>query len=332
MVTAVKNKLKKFVAIVLMVVIVMSAMAGCSTGKDGDGTVNILCSVFPVYDWVCEITTGAENVEVELLVDSGSDMHSYQATASDLVKIASCDIFVYVGGVSDGWVEDALKSAQNDKRTVLNLMELLPADRKICANVGHAGEHGHEASHKHENEDEYDEHIWLSVENARILCEKISEEISKVNPDNSDKYTANTNAYCNALEELDEEYKKVCDNEKNKTMVFGGRFPFTYLLNDYGLLHYAAFEGCSAESEASFDTVVFLAGKVDKLGAPAVLSVKGDSEALAKTIIENTKLKNQKIIALDSMQAVTRKDIDDGATYLKIMKANLDAIKIALDY
>ncbi|MBE7065715.1 MAG: zinc ABC transporter substrate-binding protein [Ruminococcaceae bacterium] len=328
MIKVLKDRVKKFTALAFMVVIFMSVATGCSTGKDNDGTINILCTIFPAYDWVREITAGASNVEVELLVDSGADMHSYQASASDLVKIASCDVFVYVGGVSDGWVEDALESAPNDKRTVLNLMELLPEERKICA----SSDHDHEDGYVHTEKDAYDEHLWLSINSAKILCEKISEEISKVDSVNSEKYTANTNAYCKALEELDEEYKKVCDNAQNKTLVFGGRFPFAYLLNDYGLKHYAAFDGCSAESEASFDTVVFLAGKVDELGAPAVLSVKDDSEALAKTIIENTKLKNQQIITLDSIQAVTRKDIDGGAAYLKIMKANLDAIKVALDY
>jgi len=328
MVAAVKSRFKKLVALAVTVVTVLSVFAGCSVPKKDGGTLNILCSVFPVYDWVREITAGASNVEVELLVESGADMHSYQATAADLVKIASCDIFVYVGGISDGWIEDALESVPSDKRTVLNLMELLPEDRKICT----SGDHDHEDGHVHTGKDAYDEHLWLSINNAEMLCENISGKLSEIDSTNSEKYAENTASYCEKLKKLDGEYETEIGDAPQKTLIFGGRFPFAYLLNDFDLKYYAAFEGCSAESEASFDTVIFLAGKIDELGVPNVMTVKGDSDSIAKTVVENTKSKNQKIIELDSMQSVTRKDIDNGATYFTIMQENLAAIKRALDY
>ena len=328
----IKSRLKKITSLVIAVITALSMIAGCDVQQKDDGVLNILCTVFPVYDWVCEITKGAENVEVELLVESGADMHSYQATASDLVKLASCDIFVYVGGISDVWVEDALESAPSENRTVLSLMALLPDDRKICADAGHAEEYGHEESHGHTEKEAYDEHLWLSINNAKILCENISGKLAEIDSVNSEKYAENTASYCEKLKKLDGEYKTAIGDASPKMLIFGGRFPFVYLLNDYGLLHYAAFEGCSAESEASFETVVFLAEKVDELGVPAVMTVKGDSDAIAKTVVENTKNKNQQILVIDSMQSVTRKDIEGGATYFDIMKSNLDAIKIALDY
>ncbi|MBQ8165022.1 MAG: zinc ABC transporter substrate-binding protein [Clostridia bacterium] len=328
MLKAMKNKLKKIVALVVVIVTVLSVFAGCGSQNEDDGVLNILCSFFPAYDWVREITAGAQNVKVELLVESGADMHSYQATAADLVKIASCDVFVYVGGVSDGWVEDALESAPSDHRTVLNFMALLPEDRKLCASEDELHEHDHE--HDHAEKDAYDEHLWLSLKNAEILCEKISGKLAEIDPANSEKYVANTSEYCEKLKTLDGEYEKTVAAAENNTLIFGGRFPFTYLLNDYGLEHYSAFGGCSAESEASFETIIFLAGKVDELGVSAVMSVKGDTDSIAKTVVENTKNKNQQIIELDSMQSVTKKDIDGGATYLKNMQENLTALEKAL--
>lgn len=332
MIKVLKDRFKKFIAVVLLISSIASLFSGCGTLKPDDGVLNILCTVFPVYDWVRQITKDADNIEVELLVDTGADLHSYQATAADIVKIASCDLFIYVGGASDGWVEEALKSAPAVDRSVLKLMDFMSDDSKICSNVGYADEHGHEESHVHSNDAEYDEHIWLSLFAADSLCDVIYEKIFEIDPMFRENCLLNAIEYREELRMLLAEYSGMFDDLPNNTLVFGGRFPFAYLLKDYDLLHYSAFEGCSAESEASFDTVVFLSRKIDELGVPYILTVKGDSNALAKTVIANTKDKTQQIIELDSMQSVTRKDIENGATYFDIMKANLDAIKIALDY
>lgn len=322
-----KCRFKKLVAVVLLITNVAMFFSGCGTRKDDDGILNILCTVFPVYDWVREITKGADNIEVELLVDSGVDMHSYQPAAADIVKIASCDLFIYVGGASESWVEDVLKSTSAVDRSVLRLMDCLTDDMKICTD-----KHNHSESHLHENTDKYDEHVWLSLINASVFCSDIYRKIVEIDPMSREQCLINKMDYTDALKELHFYYSDMFDKLPNETLVFGGRFPFAYLLDDFDIKHYAAFEGCSAESEASFETVVFLAGAIDDLGVSSVMTVKGDSDSIAKTIIQNTKTKNQQIIALDSMQSVTRKDIDGGATYFTIMQDNLDAIKVALDY
>ncbi|MBF1156992.1 MAG: zinc ABC transporter substrate-binding protein, partial [[Eubacterium] sulci] len=183
---------------------------------------------------------------------------------------------------------------------------------------------------KEEEEVEYDEHVWLSLKNAKIFTKKIADVLSEVDKDNAKTYQANYESYAKKLDALDKKYAEAVASAKNKTLVFGDRFPFRYLVNDYGLDYYAAFVGCSAESEASFETVTFLAKKVDELGLSDVLTIEGKNHKIAKTVIENTKEKNQKVLTLDSMQSTTAKDVKDGATYLGIMEKNLEVLKEAL--
>lgn len=321
--------MKKILALLLALWIPAAVLSGCAPQDDSAASnkLNIVTTIFPTYDWVREIL-GAETdrAEITMLLDSGVDLHSYQPTVDDIVKISDCDLFLYVGGESDGWVDDALKNAPNKERKVIRLLDVLGDSAKAEETV----EGMQEEEHDHEEEAEYDEHIWLSLKNAQVLVAAISEALQESDPARKDAYAANAAAYAEKLSALDGEYRAAVDSGKYKTLLFGDRFPFRYLADDYGLDYYAAFPGCSAETEASFETVSFLAGKMDALGLPCVLTIEGTQHKIAETIVQNTAQKNQQILTMDSMQAVTANDAASGVTYLSIMEKNLSVLKKAL--
>ena len=271
----------------------------------------------------------ADHAEVTMLLDNGVDLHSYQPTADDIIKISDCDLFIYVGGESDGWVEDALKEAANKDMQVINLLDVLGEQVKEEEVV--EGMEAEEEESEDEDEPEYDEHVWLSLKNAETLCNAITDALEEIDPANKDAYAANAASYLEKLAALDGEYQTVVDNAARKTVLFGDRFPFRYLVDDYGLSYYAAFVGCSAETEASFETISFLAGKVDELGLPCVLTIEGAQHKIAETIVQNSAAKNQSILTLDSMQSTTSADAANGTTYLSAMESNLDVLKQALN-
>ena len=324
--------MKKIIVYISIIVMAVNIFAGCAKkNSDEKDKLNIVTTIFPEYDWVREIMGDkADNAEITMLLDSGVDLHSYQPTADDIVKISECDLFIYVGGESDEWVEDILKSSSNKTMEVINLLDVLGNSAKVEETVeGMQGED--EESEESEEEPEYDEHVWLSIKNAEVLCKSISEALQKIDPDNKDEYAANGENYIAELAKLDSEYQTTADNAPIKTILFGDRFPFRYMVDDYGLKYYAAFVGCSAETEASFETVSFLANKVDELNLKTVLTIEGKEHKIAETIIRNTKTKNQNILTMNSMQSTTSTDVKNGATYLKIMADNLDVLKKALD-
>lgn len=328
--------MKKILALLLALWIPAAVLSGCAPQDDSAASnkLNIVTTIFPTYDWVREIL-GAETdrAEITMLLDSGVDLHSYQPTVDDIVKISDCDLFLYVGGESDGWVDDALKNAPNKDRKVIRLLDVLGDSAKAEETVEgmQEEEHDHEEEeHDHEEEAEYDEHIWLSLKNAQVLVTAISEALQETDPARKDTYAANAAAYAEKLSALDGEYRAAVDSGKYKTLLFGDRFPFRYLADDYGLDYYAAFPGCSAETEASFETVSFLAGKMDALGLPCVLTIEGTQHKIAETIVQNTAQKNQQILTMDSMQAVTANDAASGVSYLSIMEKNLSVLKKAL--
>ena len=324
--------MKKLISVLCVMVLAVSMLTGCGTDASKDnGKISIVTTIFPEYDWVREITKGNENVEITMLLDKGVDLHSFQPTADDIVKVSSCDMFIYVGGESDEWVEDALKEATNKDMIVINLLDVLGDSVKEEELVeGMEGEEEEEESEEEEGP-EYDEHVWLSLKNAEVLCQYISDELCKIDPDNKETYETNVKAYIAQLDTLDKEYEAAISNASVKTVLFGDRFPFRYLVDDYGLDYYAAFVGCSAESEASFETIKFLADKTDELGLNAILQIESADGKIAQTIKDTTKTKSQQILTMDSMQSVTAKDVSAGATYLGIMQENLSVLSQAIN-
>ena len=328
--------MKKTVSAILAVLIVVLMLAGCNQNTpDNNDTkkLSIVTTVFPVYDWVKNVL-GDADIDVEMLLDTGVDLHSFQPTADDIVKISSCDMFIYVGGESDEWVDGALSKKLNENMTVINLIDVLGENVKTEEIVeGMEAEHEEAESEEHDHAEglEYDEHIWLSLKNAAVLANAIKDAVIKLDSANEAKYTANAEAYINNLNALDAEYEKAVGEANVKTLVFGDRFPFRYMTDDYGLEYFAAFAGCSAESEASFETIAFLASKVDELGLKSVLAIEGTDHRIAETVVSTTKNKDAAVLSLNSMQSVTAADVENGATYLGIAKDNLEVLKQALN-
>ena len=331
--------MKKITAL-LALLMLGGALAGCGKQNDTNKTdkLSIVTTIFPEYDWVRTVLGDkADNAEVTMLLDNGIDLHSYQPTADDIVKISDCDLFLYVGGESDGWVDDALKNATNKNMKVINLLDVLGDSVKTEEVVEGMQETEHDHDHDHskevstfEDEEEKDEHVWLSLKNAEVFVNAISKSLQELDPDNRDTYAANAAAYIEKLSALDGEYQAAVDAATYKTVLFGDRFPFRYLVDDYGLSYYAAFVGCSAETEASFETVSFLAKKVDELKLPCVLTIEGAQHKIAETIVRNTAEKNQKVLTMDSLQSTSSKDVANGTTYLSVMEKNLSVLKEAL--
>lgn len=503
--------MKKYISILLAAVMAVGCLAGCGQKNSNeqadntdDGKLKVVTTIFPEYDWVKEIA-GDEisNIDLTMLLDNGVDLHSYQPTSEDILKISDCDLFVYVGGESDSWVDDALKNATNKDMQVINLLDVLKDSIKteesmpgMQAEEGHnhgyahfedsdvqdrtlsdwdgdwqsvypylqdgvldevmekkaesgektaeeykeyyengyktdvsqitidaenntmcfvkngvaskatyeykgyqiydyesgsrgvryffeatsgdadapkyvqfsdhgiapgkaehfhiyAGNDGFDAlSEEMENwptyypadmsgkeiaedmleheEKEYDEHVWLSLKNAQTLCKAIAEALETADPEHKDVYAANVDSYLEKLSSLDGQYQDAVANASQKTLLFGDRFPFRYMVDDYGLKYYAAFAGCSAESEASFETISFLAKKVDELGLKNIMTIENSDQKIAKTIRDNTKDKNQEILSLDSMQSTTSEDVKNGTTYRSVMESNLDVLKKAM--
>ena len=324
--------MKKFTALLLTFVLFLSLCPVSGLAEEA-GKIRVVTTIFPIYDWVREIAGDTGNTEITLLLDSGVDLHSFQPSAQDILKVATCDLFIYVGGESDEWAEDALAEAVNPDMVVISLVEALGENAKAEEIVEgmEAEEEEEEGEEGEEEEEEIDEHVWLSLRNAQVFTSAIADALAQKDPANADSYRANAEAYGAKLAALDAAYAEAVDSAAHKTLLFGDRFPFRYLTDDYGLTYYAAFAGCSAETEASFETVIFLAKKTDELQLPAVLTIEGKDHRIAETIIGSTADKNRKLLTLNSMQGTTANDIEQGATYLKIMEDNLAVLKEALN-
>ena len=327
--------MKKLLALVLSALVLTSLLVGCGSTESKKADVKVVTTIFPIYDWVREIAQDDADINLDLLLDNGVDLHSYQPSAKDIVDISDCDIFIYVGGESDKWVDDTLKQANNKNMTVLNLMDILgdKAKEEEVKEGMQADEDDHEKGEEHkegEEEHEYDEHVWLSLKNSSLIVDKIAEALKKADTQHADAFQTNADAYKNKLNELDKQYQDAVDKASVKTLLFGDRFPFRYLTDDYKLDYYAAFVGCSAETEASFETITFLAGKADELQLKAIMQIETSDGSIAKTVRDNTKTKDQTILTLDSLQSVTSERVENGETYLSIMTANLDILKEAL--
>ena len=292
---------------------------------------SIVCTTFPQYDWIRNIIgDDSDKFQLTMLLDQGTDLHSYQPTAEDIAKIADADMFVYVGGESDGWGESALKEATNKDMKVVNMLDALGTAVKVEEVVpGMQAEEGEETEEGEGPEN--DEHVWLSLRNAVTLTDALSENIQEIDPANKEDYVENAGKYVDKLNDLDGRYALTISKGKRQAILFGDRFPFRYMADDYGLTYYAAFVGCSAESEASFETITFLAHKVDELKLPVILTIEGADHNIAESIKNATESKNQEILTMNSMQSVTAEDVADGETYLNMMEDNLNVLSQALN-
>ena len=321
-------------------------LTGCagSAKETADSTENeklsAVATIFPQYDFLRAI--GGDHLDLHMLLSPGAESHSFEPTPGDMITVSECDLFVYVGGDSDAWVETILDSVDTSNKEVVTLMDCVDtvAEETVEGMETHGHAHDHEDedadhdedSHDHEDEShgEQDEHVWTSPKNAMRIVQKLCDALCRLDPENADDYQANTASYLASLTSLDEEFSDVTANASRHTIVFGDRFPFRYLVDDYGLRYYAAFVGCSAETEAGFETISFLAKRVDEWKLPCVLTIEGARHKIAETIVRNTTAKNQRVLTMDSMQSTTSKDVKNGTTYLSVMEKNLSVLKEAL--
>ena len=335
--------MKKFAAFVMVVFAVALALSACGMDSNAKSSANkkasVVATIYPQYDWLKNILGEyADKVDLKLLIKNGTDLHSYKPSAQDIASIANADLVVYVGGESDEWIEKALEATPKAGRMQVNLMKVL-GDRVKEEEVvegmqaeeeaeEHEGEHHH---HEHAEAPENDEHIWLSLKNAQILVKNLAESVSKIDTANAPVYRANAIIYASKLHDLDWAYDSTVSNASQKTILFGDRFPFRYMVDDYGIKYYAAFVGCSAESEASFETVAFLAGMMDSLSLPVIFTIDGSRSNVALAVRNASKnSKSVPVLQLNSMQSVTDEQIRSGVDYMSIMKSNLETLKKGL--
>ena len=324
------------------------SLSGCSRtpSPDENGQTILVCG-FAQYDWVNNIL--GENpscIAVERLNESSADMHSYQPTVADMVKIADCSLLIYTGGESEFWIDEAILSSGKTDSSCLSLMEIFEGPEKLCENysdalseheheheAGSEDEHEHEADSEDEHEHEADEHLWLSLKMAPVFIEKITESICALDETNTLYYRKNSEDYIKKITNLDSSYESVADAARKtgrNLIIVADRFPFAYLTEDYHIEHIAAFPGCSAETEASFATILSLSDAVDRYLPGAVLILKKSSPDLAHTVINNSDVKDLPVLFLDDMQSVTPKDIEEGCSYISVSEDNLAAIRAAL--
>ena len=317
----------------LFAICALLLLVACKSDSPTPKKISVVTTTYPQYDWIQNILGGrTDSLNLELLVKNGMDLHSYKPSAKDIATIASADMVVYVGGESDEWVEKALEATPKASRIEVNLMKALGNRVKEEEVVeGMQAEEEHEHGEEHAEAPENDEHVWLSLKNAEILVKALAEAISKQDTAHATEYHMNAALYIAKISALDAQFRSAVDEATRKTILFGDRFPFRYLVDDYGIKYYAAFVGCSAESEASFETVAFLAGKMDSLQLPAIFTIDGSDGKIARAILEASKQsKGAQVLTLNSMQSMTDAQAKAGADYLSIMQSNLEILKKAI--
>lgn len=315
-----KRKLAAFFAALTLILSSFGVFTACSVEK-----TDIVVSIFPEYDWVMNILGEKKSdLGVKLLAKSGADLHNFQPKSDDILAIAKCKLFIYVGGESDEWVDEVLAENPNSDRMTINLLEVLGENAKIEESVGDEN-----------HEEEYDEHVWLSLKNAQIFVDEIADAIGKIDGENAGTYTENAAAYKAKLNALDEKYLAATEKAETKTLLFADRFPFRYLVDDYGLNYFAAFSGCAAaNSAASLDTIVRLAYKLIEHSLNTILIIEGSDGSIARSVIQTAKdmgyTGQVETKVLDSLQAATIKEYSAGRTYLAVMESNLSVLSAAL--
>jgi zinc transport system substrate-binding protein len=328
--------LKKPIAAAIAILFAAAALAACGmTGSPADADtaagansakrISVVATIFAPYDFAREITDG--NADIMMLLPPGSESHSFEPTPRDIMTIQGCDVFIYVGGDSDAWVAGVLSSMDTSHMRIVTLMDCVDAAEEIIVE-GMQDDGGEGAMWKDGRETvEYDEHVWTSPKNAKLIVDKISAALCESDPKNTQTYEKNKVAYLAKLDELDASFQEVVDNGGRKVIVFGDRFPFRYFADAYGLEYFAAFPGCSTETEASAATVAFLIDKVKAEKIPVVFHIEFGNEKMAGAIAEQT---GARVLLLHSCHNVTRNDLIGGKTYIDLMAANAEALKAAL--
>lgn len=317
--------MKKRILIIMLAVCMLLSVAACGEKGGEDGGKNVVVSIFPLYDWTKAVLGGNPgNIEVKMLLTSGMDLHNFQPDSGDLADIENADLFLYIGGESDEWADEVLKTLPSGKLKTAAMMPVVDAlEETELEGMQPNGE-------EEEEENASDEHIWLSLRNAKAMVQTVCDNLCAIDADNAELYRANASAYLTRLTELDGEYTEAISAAKYNTLLVADRFPFAYLVHDYSLNAYAAFSGCAAATDASFEVISFLADKLNELKLPAVLILEGSDSAIADTVLSESGA-DAEILTLNSCQCVTSENLNAGANYLDIMRANLEILEKALN-
>lgn len=312
--------MKKY--LLLLIVLISTFSVGCSTSAKRV-SFTVIASNFPGYDIARAIIKDTNDTEVKMLLTPGSEMHDFEPTPQDIINIKNCDVFIYIGGESDSWIDDILDDIDTSKTKIIKLMDLV--------NVVEEEEvPGMEEEHDDADKDviEYDEHIWTSPVNVITIIEKLKDVFVRIDEKNSTSYQENAEKYIEQLKNIDNEIKEVVSTSKRKELVFGDRFPFRYFTDEYGLSYSAAFKGCSEQSEASAKTITFLINKVKGDDIPVILHIELSNKNIANTISKET---GTKVLEFNSAHNISQKDFDEGITYIDIMKKNIEVLREALN-
>ena len=346
------KKFSKLLTLLMILVMCASCFYGCSSDKKEENSskkIKVVATIFPVYDFLREI--GGDKIDLTMLMTPGAETHSYEPTPKDMKTVSNADFFAYVGGDSDEWVDKILDGNKNDKMKVVTLMDCVKTvDEEHVEGMEEEHDHDHdedvdgkddsdkdkdehdehdEHDHDHDgDEPEQDEHVWTSPKNAIEIVKKLTSELSKVDPDNANYYKENSKNYIKKLEDLDKKFEDAAKNGKRKEIIFGDRFPFRYFVDRYGLKYYAAFPGCSTDTEASASTVAFLTNKVKEDKIPVIFHIELSNNKIAKSIAEAT---GAKMLQLNAVHNVTKEDFEKGETYLSLMEKNLKPLEEALN-
>ena len=308
----------RLVSSALLCLLTLCPLSGCGKAEDSDD-IDITCTVFPIYDWVRSIVGDTKGVNVRLLVKNGTDVHSFQPSFEDMATVKGSEAVVYIGGASDGWIGDsASEGAEKLSISELEGIRLYSASDVTDSHTHHEGE-------EHSHTETFDEHLWLSISNAKVTCQEIYGLLCRLDGDNKEAYESNLSAYMSKLDALDSAMEAI--GEKADTpLIFADRFPFVYLFSDYGIDCYAAFEGCSADTSADFETVVRLAEKMNEQKLDHVLVTESSDGQLAKSIIGASERKQAEILVLNSMQAMGGGEMES-ASYIDIMSSNVAVLE-----
>ncbi len=323
--------MKKVLKVMIVAIMVFGivGLTGCNKNNKND-KLTIISTSFPGYDFARAITKDNANVEVKMLLKPGAEMHDFEPTPQDIKDIKNSDIFIYVGGDSDEWIEDVLDDIDTDKTKIIKLMDLVNVVEE--EHVEGMEEHHHDDDEHEEDEEEeeveYDEHVWISPINAITITNKLKDEVGKIDNNNKELYEKNAGNYVNELTNIDIEIKDIVKNGKRKEIIFGDRFPLRYFVDEYGLSYYAAFPGCSEQTEASAKTISFLINKVKEDKIPVVFHIELSSGKIANAIAKET---GAKVLEFKTAHNISQKDFDAGVTYVDIMKDNIKVLKEALN-
>lgn len=316
------KKTIKILSILVISAIMIVSVTGCNKSNKNDDKLTIISTSFPGYDFSRAVTSNVKDVEVKMLLKPGAESHDFEPTPKDIINVKNSDMFIYVGGDSDEWIDDVLDSIDTKKVKVIKLMDLVDTVEEDLV------EGMEEEEEEEEEEVEYDEHVWTSTRNAIKITKSIGKEVIKLDKSNKEKYEENINSYVAELNSIDKEITKVVDSSKRKEIIFGDRFPLRYFVDDYGLSYYAAFPGCSSETEASAKTISFLVNKVKEDKIPVVFHIELSSTKIADAISKET---GAKVLEFNAAHNISQEDFDAGVTYADIMRDNIKVLKEALN-